>query len=120
MIKIRIGTFETNSSSTHTLCIATEEEWEKLRTGELLINLVDDGYITLEQALESYRNYDKEKYEKIKDLPREEILEELHADYVAADIEDYLHNEELESYEQEYTTPKGEKLHVFGLYGGSY
>ena len=38
MIQIRQGVFETNSSSTHALSICTQEEWEKLQSGEYLVN----------------------------------------------------------------------------------
>jgi hypothetical protein len=35
-VQIRQGVFETNSSSTHSLCICTKEEFEKFKNGELL------------------------------------------------------------------------------------
>ena len=38
MIQIRQGVFETNSSSTHALAICTQEEWDKLKSGEYLVN----------------------------------------------------------------------------------
>ena len=38
MIQIRQGVFETNSSSTHALAICTQEEWDKLQSGEYLVN----------------------------------------------------------------------------------
>ena len=38
MIQIRQGVFETNSSSTHALSICTQEEWNKLQSGEYLVN----------------------------------------------------------------------------------
>lgn len=41
MIQIRQGVFETNSSSTHALSICTQEEWEKLQSGEYLVNEYD-------------------------------------------------------------------------------
>lgn len=57
-INIRSNVFETNSSSVHTLCICTEDEYEKFKNGELLYDLdldiltpnvqnkQGDGYIT--------------------------------------------------------------------------
>ena len=38
MRQVRIGTFETNSSSTHTLVIVSKEEYEKFKKGELLFS----------------------------------------------------------------------------------
>lgn len=37
-LQIRQGVFETNSSSTHALTICTQEEWDKLQSGEYLVN----------------------------------------------------------------------------------
>lgn len=44
MKQIRIGVFETNSSSTHTLVVCTDEELEKWKTGEMVYNY-REGFI---------------------------------------------------------------------------
>lgn len=44
MRQIRIGVFETNSSSTHTLVVCTDEELEKWKKGEIIYNY-RDGFI---------------------------------------------------------------------------
>lgn len=117
MIKIRIGTFETNSSSVHTLCIATDEEWRKLKNEELLIDLRNTGFITLDEAINDLILYTSYTAEDIKNLPREIIYSLLYENYIAKTLSDYTESEYLEYYEEEYITPKGEKLHVFGLFG---
>ena len=38
MIQIRQGVFETNSSSVHAIAICTQDEWNKLQSGEYLVN----------------------------------------------------------------------------------
>ena len=117
MIKIRIGTFETNSSSVHTLCIATDEEWQKLKNEELLIDLTNTGFITLDEAIHDLVLCTPYIEEDIKKLPREVIYSLLYENYIAKTLSDYIENEDLEYYEEEYTTPKGEVLHVFGQFG---
>ena len=52
--KIRLNCFETNSSSTHSCVITTEEEREKWKKGELLYCY--DNFVTLEEAKEDYKN----------------------------------------------------------------
>ena len=42
---MRRGVFETNSSSTHSLTICTEEEFEKWQNGELLFDRWNDCFI---------------------------------------------------------------------------
>lgn len=34
----RVGVFETNSSSTHSLTICTEDDFERFKSGELMLN----------------------------------------------------------------------------------
>lgn len=46
---IRLGVFETNSSSTHTMIIMPEEEYKKWESGELLRYRWDDKFITREE-----------------------------------------------------------------------
>lgn len=49
-VQVRIGTFETNSSSTHSIVICTPEEYEKWRKGELLCNEWDEKLMTPEEV----------------------------------------------------------------------
>lgn len=39
MKKIRLGTFETNSSSTHALCILTKDEYKEWKENKKVLNL---------------------------------------------------------------------------------
>ena len=41
MIQIRKSTFETNSSSTHSLVILNKEDWEEVKNGNLFIDVLD-------------------------------------------------------------------------------
>ncbi len=49
MIQVRLGIFETNSSSTHNLVVCTDEELDKWKRGELSY----DGDTTLVEACEN-------------------------------------------------------------------
>ena len=46
MIKIRNSVFETNSSSTHSIIICSQAEYEQLEAGDLFIKRYDDKLIT--------------------------------------------------------------------------
>lgn len=62
-ITVRYGTFETNSSSTHSLVICTAEEYEMFRSGKLFpffVNYQFDGMVTEETA--AARIEENEKY----------------------------------------------------------
>ena len=47
-IQIRKGVFETNSSSTHTLVIASNEEYEKWQKGELYFDAFNEKFFDTE------------------------------------------------------------------------
>lgn len=49
---IRLGVFETNSSSTHTMVIMPEEDFEKWKNGEILRFKWDDTFVSKEEAEE--------------------------------------------------------------------
>lgn len=97
-INIRNNVFETNSSSVHTLCICTEDEYEKFKNGELLYDLdLDiltpdvenkwgDGNITYNEFWGDEDEYD-------------------------------YYDGCLETYYEEYTSPSGDKIVIFGKYG---
>ena len=125
MIKIRYGVFETNSSSVHTLSIAQNEEIDKLRNGELLVNLSwrrDNYLISYEEALQELIK-DLKEYGDNNELiianngNREEIYHLMYEYDIAEPFDRYLEDEYLEPYEEEFTTLKGDKILVFGRYG---
>ena len=45
MKQIRCNVFETNSSSTHTLAICTEDEYKKWQEGKMLFNKWNETFI---------------------------------------------------------------------------
>lgn len=156
MRKIRRSTFETNSSSTHTLTMCTKEEYKKWKEGELFF-INDLGEFVDEQKREEYikkliirekvdiswqnktltyngitvsfKDYE-DKERKINEFQTKEELDKISKEELDAFIEDYgysydfplTYDEYLDSienttYEQEYTTPKGEVIIAFGEYG---
>lgn len=125
MIKIRYGVFETNSSSVHTLSIAQNDEIDKLKNGELLVYLGwkrDKYLITYEDAIhelmEDFNKYnDQEEKAIIESGDKEEIYRLLYENDIAERFEYYLESEYLEPYEEEFTTPKGDRVLVFGRFG---
>lgn len=117
MIQIRRGVFETNSSSTHSITMCLESDYDRWRRGEVFFK--DDAknpFITKEEAIrlvweDSKWSPDK-KYE---DMDEEEFLEALREN----DIYTYNNywSEYMETYSDSFTTPAGEKVIAFGQYG---
>lgn len=92
MISIRRNVFETNSSSTHSICICTEEDYKKWEDGEKLWAYYSDTLVDVDKVPEEDRNTDE---------------------YRSYDYEsDYR-----EWYDVHFTTPSGDKMVAFGLYG---
>lgn len=100
---IRFGTFETNSSSTHTLVVCTKEEYDAWRKGETL--------------LDRWKNYEYDFHRKDPFfVPNtEEYRNDEEGQYVT--YEEYWDEEYLEYFDEEYTTPSGDVVRVFGKYG---
>lgn len=122
MIKIRYGVFETNSSSVHSLCIAENEQIEKLENEELLIKLYSNSVISYEDALkeliEDVNRYNHEEDKKIIENGNKEEIYQLMREYeIAETLDSYLNSEWLEAYEESYTTEHGDKILIFGLFG---
>ena len=87
---IRFNVFETNSSSVHSLCICTEEEFDAWKKGEL------------------YYDYWDDKFTK-------NSVNEWHEDNQT--YEGFFEESWLETYEEHFTTPSGDKMVAFGRYG---
>lgn len=93
MKTVRFGAFETNSSSTHSLIICTDEEYNRWYDGEMVI--------------------DKER-EEIVSMPSDEELKEDRWRYMTRSDYEYL---SMDTFHEKYTTKSGDKIRVFGWYG---
>lgn len=89
--QIRYGVFETNSSSTHSLCICTEDDYDKWVGGQLL-------YDNWSEKLVGITSENKENNYRFKSY------------------DNYGRNY-LETYTRRFTTPSGDKMVAFGEYG---
>ena len=121
MIQTRFGVFETNSSSTHTLCIMPAETYEKVCSGELFIEDYGKEVYTREEAInkavERNNRYCSKKYtrEEVASMEEEDLLAFL-KDMDIVQFDDWG-SDYLEFFEEKYTTPSGDKIVVFGQYG---
>lgn len=117
---IRLGVFETNSSSTHTMVIMSEEEYDKWKKGELLKYRWEDKFITKEENDEIIKRL-VEDYAKEYNIPVEDVdVDDLKYEYdddIAYTFEEYDDRMDLESDIEEYTTKNGEKLIIKCWYG---
>ena len=89
MVTYRFGTFETNSSSTHSMVICSEEEYIKWANGELLASRWEDGFQTKDDLTED--------------------------DYGWYDLDVWAGD--LECDENSYTSPSGDKIRIICRYG---
>lgn len=117
---IRLGVFETNSSSTHTMVITSPEEFEKWKNGEILRYRWEDKFITKEENNEIIKKL-TEEYAKEHNISIEEVDEYDVKSYYSEDI-GYTYDEfddimELESDRETYTTKSGETLVIQCWYG---
>ena len=103
----RLGVFETNSSSTHTLTIVSAEEFEMWKEGKLFFNKDEEYLGTLEEFKKEYEE-DGNKYYDSWEEYEEELIET---------FEEWEEDECLETFIEEYNTKGGEKIIVFGKYG---
>lgn len=96
MIIIRRNTFETNSSSTHSLTMCTKDDYEKWKNGELVFARWSEELISSENKyLEDNEDKDYFTYDEFFDY----------------------YGEYYETFSDNYETPNGEEVIAFGYYG---
>lgn len=124
MISIRRKTFETNSSSTHSIIICTEKEFTEYTSGNLYENkkwitssskYANKNLVTREEAIDIVKNggYYKKDLDMFSDYSDGDWDEELRS----CGLLRYDDDRELEFYEEHYTSPSGDKIVAFGEYG---
>ena len=129
MIQIWQGVFETNSSSTHSITIASESDFDKWKNGDVYLNegwwsgsnnpnedktfLTNDEAINLLESCEYYKGN-----ENLSDMSDAEI-NEMFRNWEIYTFENYW-SDYLENYEERYTTEHGDVVVAFGQYGYDY
>lgn len=124
MISIRRKTFETNSSSTHSIIICTEKEFTEYTSGNIYENkkwitssskYANKNLVTREEAIDIVKNggYYKKDLDMFSNYSDEDWDEELRS----CGLLRYDDDRELEFYEEHYTSPSGDKIVAFGEYG---
>lgn len=143
MKQIRKNVFETNSSSTHTLAICTEDEYKKWQEGKMLFNKWNETFIKNSinitkqdkvEAEERYNTYKGEYYKDWSELTEAErdkytynyIAQQRRQEKSFSFEEDGLTYQEfmqdcsnggLETETSHYTSPSGDKLVITCAYG---
>ena len=123
MKTIRQNTFETNSSSTHSVAIVTEEEYENLRNGKYYLrNQYDFDVINHQERNDIiYERMVQENWEfptGIYDLDNEisKFLEDYDDIYeLPVHYENYIDDYNVETCY--YTTQSGDKIVAVSIYG---
>ena len=115
MFKIRKGLFETNSSSTHSLTMCSEEDYYKWENGELFFNSWEEQFYNKENMISDIikRSYGAETLSDISEEKFNKTIE----DYGFYAYDRYWDDEYLEGFSDTYTTKSGETIVAFGKYG---
>ena len=112
-IQIRQGMFETNSSSTHSLIISTEDEFKKWVDGKVYLDRDSGIFVNEEQIIEWAKQC---RWVDTDGKDNEAILEEvLNDEYRFYAYGDY--GCDYEYFDQHFTSPSGDEMVAFGYFG---
>lgn len=125
MKQVRYSVFETNSSSTHSLTMCMESEYDAWENGQVYLNeswspdstsiYKDKKFVTKEEIIDILAS---SKYAPAEDLTAldSDEFDDCVREYEFYTFENY-ENEYLEWYDDRFTTPNGETVVCFGQYG---
>jgi hypothetical protein len=113
---IRKGVFETNSSSTHSITICTKDQYKSFVNNELYIDIYREKLITQEELEGMFEKYNKEYEEKYGKTLYHNLQDFKDSEGIKT-YEEWCSDDYLEKYHEEYITPRGEEIVVFGKYG---
>ena len=112
--QIRRCVFETNSSSTHSITMCSEEDFTKWENGKVLYWTDGEMFGTREEIISKLKN---QKWYSNINWEDEDEVDGVFADERVKTFKEYFDDDYYETYSTEYTTPKGEVVVAFGYYG---
>lgn len=131
--QIRRGVYETNSSSTHSITMCSEEEFEQWKNGELLFDeWGSESFVKTNSLSDDDKKYAAQDYENNKDefskdwSDLSESAKEKY--YIKYAKENNIVDEDAKTYEEwrygnletfvdRYTSKSGDEIVAFGKYG---
>ena len=113
MKTIRRGVFETNSSSTHSIVICSDEDYQAWTEDKVLYDEYNDQFIPLESLLQELRADGEEGT----DEELIALIRDNKYDYPTF-YEDF--GDGYDTFDVNYTTKSGEVIHAVGYYGYDY
>ena len=119
MVTYRFGTFETNSSRTHSMVICNKKELEMWKHGELVAHRYDCKLFTLEEATEKLKKYAPEQFDSEGNFVGGRFANTLEdaLDSKLNLYDMYRWEGDLETDTTNYTSPSGDELVIVCRYG---
>ncbi len=141
MITVRHNVFETNSSSTHSITICTQKQFDDWKAGKCFFNVENDTFVyPSEDSVNRYRQEAIDQYKCQRDSDPYSVkwdmlstesqekyiaahvkykLEQERSSYCSMSYDNYrhYHKEGCEYTERFYTTEHGDKIVAFGKGG---
>lgn len=112
MITLRRGTFETNSSSTHSLTVCSKSDYDAWLNGDMYWDRWNEELISKEEVEKKYKEHCE--YEKAHGNEPDKFEYWAERFYT---FEKYQYYIDMETYEVNYTSKSGDELVIFGYYG---
>lgn len=117
--QIRRGTFETNSSTVHSITMCEIDDYEKWINGELYLDKWNNGFITAEEFEEGLSEYIKENQvdKETDEYFEDKELREMYMNEYGYITYERWQNFEFENEFTEYTTRNGDTVIALCYYG---
>ena len=111
---IRNNTWETNSSSTHSIAICNQSQLDDWKNGKLFYGTNFGKLFTIEQIEENFEEVQKKCCDKdwIKNYTFEQYMKNGYQTF-----DEWYESEYLEAYIEYHITPNGEPIVCFGKFG---
>lgn len=120
MKKIRLNVYETNSSSTHSVNVATESQWVDWIIGKLVYHDIKQVFVSKEDAMaELTSKYDNPEDIKLLFCSTDEALKSL-GYYTLEKYYDMVNERGLDFFSQSFSVSEENNITTFGYYGYEY
>lgn len=112
MISLRRNTFETNSSSIHSLTVCSKSNYDSWVDGNMYWDRRNEKLVSKDEVEKKYKEHCD--YEKAHGNEPDEFEYWAEQYYTYEKYQDYIY---METYKVNYTSESGDNIVIFGYYG---